>query len=66
MKRLFYLLAIVLFAATFTSCSTGEELDEMTIQTSKNALSETSEKEVKPISTTHQPGREEVKPKSPF
>lgn len=65
MKRLFYLLIVLVFVATVSSCSTGESLEEITIKTPQSELSE-SQKDSKRVTSTHQPGRETVKPKSPF
>ena len=65
MKRLFYLLIVLIFASTVSSCSTGENLDEITVKTPQSELS-SDKKESEHITTKHQPGREKVQPKSPF
>ena len=65
MKRLFYLLIVLVFVAAVSSCSTGESLEEITVQTPESELS-TDQKNSKQVTSNHQPGRETVKPKSPF
>ncbi|MEL6557838.1 MAG: hypothetical protein AAFQ94_06605 [Bacteroidota bacterium] len=65
MKRLFYLLIVLVFVATVSSCSTGESLEEITVKTPESELS-ADQKNSKQVNSKHQPGRETVKPKSPF
>lgn len=65
MKRLFYLLIVLIFGATVTSCSIGDNLDEISVKTPQSELS-SDKNESEHVTSKHQPGREKVEPKSPF